>query len=336
MGAFTINLAHERRRRVRNSGPKEPRGGAAPGFDFGRPSVHCRVANRGCEYREQVGRDEGGRGVVEHLAARWRHSDRATWQARVERGEVLLHGRTARPDDVLRAGQWLAWRRPPWDEPDAPLAFAILYRDADLVALAKPRGLPTVPAGGFLEHTLLRLARRLHPELTPLHRLGRGTSGVVLFARTAAARAALLADWRAGRVDKRYLALVSGAPAHRAFDVDARIGRVPHPRLGDVYAATPAGKPALTRVRVVAARDAGTLVEARIPTGRPHQIRIHLAAAGHPLVGDPLYAPGGGLREHPGLPGDGGYRLHAWRLSFTHPTSGRRVEIECPPPGALA
>jgi 23S rRNA pseudouridine1911/1915/1917 synthase len=157
----------------------------------------------------------------------------------------------------------------------------------------------------------------------------------VLCARTPAARAALSADWRLGRVEKRYLALVSGTPERAAFDVAAAIGRVPHPRLDQVHAAAPAGKPALTHVRVVGPRAGGTLVEARIPTGRPHQIRIHLAVAGHPLLGDPLYAAGGGLRDDPALPGDGGYRLHAWRLAFTHPTVGRRVELECAPPPEL-
>lgn len=293
------------------------------------------MANAGCEYREQIGREGHGCELIAHLAARWRHSDAATWRARVERGELRLDERDARPGDVLCAGQWLVWRRPPWDEPDAPLAFAILHRDADLLAVAKPRGLPTLPAGGFLEHTLLHLVRRLHPEAVPLHRLGRGTSGLVLFARTAPARAALAADWRAGRVDKRYRALVSGVPSRGEFEVDAPIGRVPHPRLGDVYAACDRGRPALTRVRVLGPRDGGTLVEARIPTGRPHQIRIHLAAAGHPLAGDPLYAEGGGLRDDPGLPGDGGYRLHAQRLVFTHPATGRRVAICCAAPPEL-
>jgi 23S rRNA pseudouridine1911/1915/1917 synthase len=109
---------------------------------------------------------------------------------------------------------------------------------------------------------------------------------------------------------------------------------VPHPRLGQVHAVSSAGKPATTHVEVLEVRGDQSLVEARIPTGRPHQIRIHLAAAGHPLVGDPLYAAGGLPRdESPGLPGDAGYWLHAHRLGFVHPSTGRRIEIECAPPG---
>src|SRR5512139_1613185 len=114
--------------------------------------------------------------------------------------------------DVLRPGQSLVWRRPPWEEPAAPLSFAILHRDAHLLAVAKPRGLPSVPNGGFLEHTLLHRVRLHFPGAVPLHRLGRGTSGLVLFALTNQARREGAAAWREGRVSKEYLALVAGRP----------------------------------------------------------------------------------------------------------------------------
>jgi 23S rRNA pseudouridine1911/1915/1917 synthase len=216
-----------------------------------------------------------------------------------------------------------------------PLAFAVLFRDRDLLAVAKPRGLPSVPNGGFLNHTLLHVVRQTYPEATPLHRLGRGTSGLLLFARTAAARRLVTAAWREGRVEKVYLALVTGVPARQEFSVDAPIGPVAHPRLGTVHAAVAGGRPALTLVRVIGERDGNAVVEARIPTGRPHQIRIHLAVAGHPLLGDPLFVAGGVPGPEPGLPGDPGYRLHAYRLKLTHPTSGAVLELECPPPAAL-
>ena len=176
---------------------------------------------------------------------------------------------------------------------------------------------------------------RRMPAPAPLHRLGRGTSGLVLFALTREARRAVAADWRAGRVDKEYRALLSGRPAQDTFTVDVPIGPVPHPRLGSVYAASTAGRPALSHARVIAARGSDTLVSVTIATGRPHQIRIHMAAAGHPLVGDPLYAPGGTPRAEPGLPGDPGYWLHAFRLALTHPTTGVRLVLECMPPPLL-
>lgn len=291
--------------------------------------------NQGFEYREQVGPRQAGRSVLEHLARSHRHSSAETWRTRLEAGELSLDGQVARGVELLRPGQWLAWRRPPWEEPPAPLAFAILHRDEQLLAVAKPRGLPTVPNGGFLEHTLLRRVRALHPEATPVHRLGRGTSGLLLCARDDLARRRLAADWREGRVAKEYLALVQGRPAQERFSVDAPIGAVPHPRLGEVHAAAPDGRPALSHVRCLGPRAGGTLVCVRIETGRPHQIRIHLAAAGHPLVGDPLYVAGG--RPGPGgaLPGDPGYRLHSWRLGLRHPATGAALELECPPPEDL-
>jgi 23S rRNA pseudouridine1911/1915/1917 synthase len=282
--------------------------------------------NDGYEYREQV-EPRPGETVLAYLARRHPHSTAETWAARLAAGEVSLDGRVASEGVALRSGQRLVWRRPPWEEPAVPLAFAVLFRDAHLLAVAKPRGLPTMPAGGFLTHTLLHLVQAHLAGATAMHRLGRGTSGLVLFARTAEARRAVAKAWRSGAVVKRYRALVSGRPARDAFDVDAPIGLVDHPRLGRVYAAVREGKPSLTHVRVLEARDGQALVEATIPTGRPHQIRIHLAAAGHPLVGDCLYVAGGLPAPSPALPGETGYRLHAHRLELDHPLTGERLVL---------
>jgi 23S rRNA pseudouridine1911/1915/1917 synthase len=291
--------------------------------------------NAGFEYREEVGAEAAGRTVLAWLSRRHRHSTEETWRERIASGEVSLDGAIALAMEVLRPGQTLAWRRPPWEESVVPLGFAVLHRDEHLLAVAKPRGLPSVPSGGFLEHTLLFRVRRVYPEAVPMHRLGRGTSGLVLFARTRSARRAVAGEWRAGRVEKEYLALVSGAPAVESFTLDTPIGLVPHPRLGHIHAASPLGKPAVSHVRVLARRHGQAVVAVTIPTGRPHQIRIHLAAAGHPLVGDPLYVEGGVPGPDPALPGACGYRLHAHRLALAHPLSGVRLELECPPPPEL-
>ena len=294
------------------------------------------AVNEGYEYAERVGLDAEGLTVVDYLAARYRHSSAAEWALRVERGTVCVDDRRVSPLERLRRGQRVAWRRPGWEEPEAPEGFAILYRDADLLGVAKPAGLATLPGGGFLERTLLHQVRARFAGASPVHRLGRFTSGLVLFALHAEAQAALCRAFALRRVSKRYRALAAGDPVRDAFEIRQPIGLVEHPLLGRIHAAADDGKPATSRVAVLERRAAAFLCDVWIATGRPHQIRIHLAAAGHPLVGDPLYAAGG--RPAPGseaLPGHGGYRLHASELAFTHPRDGRLLVWTCQPPPVL-
>ena len=300
--------------------------------------------NHGHTHKEQIEAKAAGQSVLAHLLSRGGPATEADWRARLDDGEVQLDEVRASPEQKLRAGQWLTWARPPWVEPAVPLCAAVLYEDADLLAVAKPRGLPTMPGGGeFLEHTLLNLVRRRRPGATPMHRLGRATSGLVLFARTADAGRQMQQAFRERRVRKLYRALCSGTPARDRFTIDAPIGEVPHPLLGTVHGASEEGKPSRSHVRVLERRDANpgipgsagqALVEVEIETGRPHQIRIHLAFAGHALCGDPLYGKGG-LPFSVALPGDPGYFLHAYRLELPHPRTGEPLLIECAPPPAL-
>ena len=140
--------------------------------------------NAGWAYTERVEPGSDGRSVLAHYAASHRHSSLQEWDARIRRGEVELDGVCADANVILRPGQTLVWHRPPWEEPEAPMHYEVLHEDEAIVAAIKPSGLPTMPAGGFLEHTLMALVRRNYPEASPLHRIGRFTSGIVLFART--------------------------------------------------------------------------------------------------------------------------------------------------------
>jgi 23S rRNA pseudouridine1911/1915/1917 synthase len=181
----------------------------------------------------------------------------------------------------------------------------------------------------------LALVRQTYPGASPLHRLGRHTSGVVLFARTHEAASQLARSWRDRTVKKTYRALGFGSTRTEMYVIDVPIGPVPHPVLGTVQAACEGGKPSHSVAVVLEQRHDQTLFSVEITTGRSHQIRIHMAYAGHPLIGDSLYEAGGDLKRHPGLPGDGGYLLHAEKLQFMHPHTGQRMTVTATPPPEL-
>jgi 23S rRNA pseudouridine1911/1915/1917 synthase len=290
----------------------------------------------GWAYREQIGANTAGKTVLAHLASTYVHSSPDVWLERLTRGEVEVDGVVIDATAVLRPAQILVWHRPAWDEPPVPMHYDLCYEDANIVAVAKPSGLPSMAAGGFLRHTLLALVRSRYPEARPVHRLGRHTSGIVVFARSAEAAAALGHLWREREVTKHYLALASGVAMKDRFEIAAPIGPVPHRRLGSVHAVLATGKPSQTLAIVLERRRDSTLLRVDIRTGRPHQIRIHLAHAGHPLVGDRLYGCGGlPLSDAPALPGDGGYLLHAERLRFLDPVSRVPMDLTAPAPFEL-
>ncbi len=285
--------------------------------------------NSGYVYREQLGRAAQGQTVLAYLTQCYKHSTPQEWQVRLAAGEVQVDGRVVSGEALLRPGQLLLWQRPPWHEPGVPLHYQTVYQDAHLLVVNKPSGLPTMPAGGFLEHTLLHLVRRTHPTASALHRLGRGTSGLVLFGLDGPTRAAVSQAWRTHHIQKTYLALSAGRATQDEYIITTPIGPVAHSKLGRVFAAHPEGKASHSLARVRERRANATLFEVSITTGRPHQIRIHLASIGLPLLGDPLYAAGG--LPYPGsaaLVSDLGYWLHAWKLGFVHPATGQRIDVQ--------
>ncbi len=284
--------------------------------------------------------------MLSHLASLYPHSTSEAWQQNLNNREVTVNGVTATGSELLTSGQTLVWNRPPWIEPDCPQHFEVLFNDPHLLAVNKPGGLPTLPGGGFMENTLLRLVQKQISNANPVHRLGRATTGIVLFAKTPQVAAKLFANWNTSRIQKIYRALSQGIAQRDAYEILTPIGLVPHPRIGSVWAANPSGKPSKSLAKVISRAPSSTAssstsgtttFEVSLNSGRPHQIRIHLASIGHPLVGDPLYGlTGQPLENLPGLPGDGGYFLHAQFLNFQHPITGEQINLEAALPGGLS
>ncbi|MFM7086372.1 MAG: RluA family pseudouridine synthase [Cyanobium sp.] len=325
--------------------------------------------NQGWTYRDRISSREAGLLLTEVYARRHRHSSQAVWLERLAAGQIQRNGAPLWQDTPLQAGDRLSWQRPPWREPAVPAAWGVVHDDGDLLVIDKPNGLPVLPAGGFLEHTVLRLLERRHRHdpagvPRPVHRLGRATSGLLVCARSPDTRARLSRQLRestavgrgdgppdgamaAGRgVHKLYRALlVPGVLAlqpGQTVVIDTPIGRRPHPRLGALWCAAgdpspgqdSAVLPARSRLTLLERHPQADLVQVAIDSGRPHQIRIHCAALGAPLLGDPLYRPGGSA-DPQALPGEGGYRLQAWRLELPQPQGGW-LQLEVPEPLSLA
>jgi 23S rRNA pseudouridine1911/1915/1917 synthase len=295
------------------------------------------MLNRGYAYTTIISSKHHGQTLLSHLACLYPHSTQQAWQQKLNNGEVTLNGVIATGSESIIPGQTLVWNRPPWVEPDSPQHFEVLFDDPHLLAVNKPSGLPTLPGGGFMENTLLRLVQKRTPNANPVHRLGRGTTGIVLFAKTSQAASNLVADWNTPKIQKIYRALAQNIAQHDAYEIVTPIGLVPHPRLGQVWGANPGGKPSKSLAKVISRGTSTTTFEVSLHSGRPHQIRIHLASIGHPLVGDPLYGMGGQPLENlPGLPGDGRYFLHAQFLKFHHPITEEEINLEATLPAGFS
>lgn len=280
--------------------------------------------------------EEHGTTVLELYVARFAHADEREWRERILEGRVRLNGSVADAEARVRAGDELEFHRAPWIEPEAPRTFDVVHEDEHILVIDKPAGLQVLPAGPFTDVTLWTLVRESatdRSDAAPIHRLGRGTSGLVLFGKTFLARSALSLQFREQEPRKTYLA-ITDAPTTPGFELPSRalhpIGRIPHGPLR-IWVAHELGKPSKTRLRTVARSARGRLLVAAQPiTGRADQIRIHLAACGIPIAGDPLFGIGG-VAKSDVTPGRGGYHLHATSLAFVHPASGALVKLRSKP-----
>lgn len=301
--------------------------------------------------------DEGVRLDV-FLAQRLPDVSRAQVQRWIEAGIVEMNGKPAKPNMRLKAGDeiYLEPPAPPPIEPQPePIPLQVLYEDEHLAVVNKPRGMVSHPAPGAERGTLVNAALARFGRLSTVgaperpgivHRLDKDTTGLILIALTDTAHHALAEQIQRRLAERRYLALVWGVPRFERALVDAPIGRSESdrtrmsvkPPLHD-----PNARPAVTEFELRENLLVCALLEARLHTGRTHQVRVHAAYAGHPVVGDPVYGAGHSATQYGWKKADaralqelidrmGGQALHAYSLRFFHPVTQQEMHLTCEPP----
>ena len=306
-----------------------------------------RDISSGETHRFTVGPALRGERLDRAIASSLPELSRSRVQALLEAGRVQVDGKQGRASLRLKGGETLDVTIPP-PEPAVPepedIPLTLLHQDRDLLVLDKPAGLVVHPAAGHARGTLVNALLHhvsglsgvggvLRPGI--VHRLDKETSGCLVVAKNDAALQALQRAFQARSVEKTYLALMHGQPADTG-KLETLHGRHPRDRKRFTGRAK-AGKPAVTTWRVRTRLHGAALLEVGLETGRTHQIRVHLSELGHPLLGDALY---GGTRK-----GDarvkavqqllGRQALHAWRLAFAHPRTGKPIRAEAPIPADL-
>jgi 23S rRNA pseudouridine1911/1915/1917 synthase len=255
------------------------------------------------------------------------------------------------PSDRVRYGETVFIIRPPFEEPVAPRDFGILYEDEDVLALDKPPGLPVHPSATYHKNTLSHLLRERYGAHAPqiAHRLDKETSGVVVCGKHPDAERRLKRAFEDRRTQKTYLAIARGHVDPEEGSIEIPIGRAPEGLhlLMEPRSLDEGGSPAVTAYRALARERGLSMVELKPVSGRQHQLRVHLAALSHPIVGDKLYGPEGAapffefieagmtpaLERRLGLARQA---LHAYRLVIPHPRHERSLDLEAPLPEDMA
>ena len=291
-----------------------------------------------------VSTEDIGQRLDRYLVAALADISRSQIQTLIAGDAIQVNGRGSKPGYALRAGDeilvdlTLAFASADHVKAN-PLPLDIIYEDADLLVINKAPGMVVHPAPGHTEDTLVNALLAYYPQIGTaemdqrpgiVHRLDRDTSGLMIVAKNKHTQAALVEQMQGHEVVKRYLALVEGNIALDQGSIDAPIGRDPRHRQQMAITAT-GSREARTHFRVLERFARHTLLLLQLETGRTHQIRVHLKAIGHPVVGDPIYGSGSVIRNS---------RLqrqflHSYQLQFTHPESGEKLQFEVPLPADL-
>jgi len=290
--------------------------------------------------RFQVSSDEVGERIDAVLARRWDRPRRAA-HAALKDGAVTVSGVTVRPSYRLAEGDVVEGEVPPVSalRPIAEdIPIRVVYSDDRFLVVSKPAGLVTHPSGGHDSGTLVNALLGMGGPLSGMdtarpgivHRLDKDTSGLLLVARDDETHGAFVEAMKRREIKRIYLALVRGRPGSASGTIEAPIGR--HPIARRRMAVSAGGRPAVTHYRVLGSGEGTSLLEVDLESGRTHQIRVHLAHLGHPVLGDSTYGGGSELAVRLGL---GRPFLHAARLVFVHPGTGETIEVADPLPEDL-
>ncbi len=298
------------------------------------------------EQQVQLRVDEGGTRLDKYLSERIPGLSRSSTRRLIDAGQVTVNDEPARASYRVKSGDLLAVWLPSLTTPEPtpePIPLQVVHEDEVLLVVDKPAGMVVHPAPGHPGGTLVNALLARFPELADagndrpgiVHRLDRDTSGLILVAKQEKARRALQRQFKERQVHKTYLALLHGHLQPHWGRIEAPIGRDPNHR--QRMAVLAGAREAITEYHVLRrltaqeghAAEIYSLVKAEPQTGRTHQIRVHFASIGHPVVGDPVYG-----RRRSGLDVPRQF-LHAQRLEFRHPVSGHRLELEAPLPADL-
>ncbi|MCK4413242.1 MAG: RluA family pseudouridine synthase [Candidatus Eisenbacteria sp.] len=296
--------------------------------------------------RTQVAPVHVGIRLDRYLAHRFTYRSRTQWRRMIREGRITVNETAVRPARPLRSGDRIGYVPRKRPEPPIDRNYQVLYCDPVLVAVAKSGNLPIHPSGRYFHHTLLHMLLAEHPEwpqLRIVHRIDRETSGLLLFGRSRAATAELARQFRERQINKRYLALVDGSPRAERFLIDLPLGPARGSLIRKAVGVREDGLAARTEVRVLHRGTGWAWVEARPQTGRLHQIRVHLKAAGLPIVGDKVYGHSERfflkfIADEPLTPAEEAVlglprqALHAYQLRFRHPTDGTALTLTAPLP----
>ena len=297
------------------------------------------------DWTAEVGADQAGLRLDQAAAAIWPDFSRSRLTAMIRAGELTLDGQIVKPNRRLDGGEHLRLSATlkPHRTQDAPqpIALDVLYADDAVLVINKPAGLVVHPGSGNADGTLVNALLNYDPSLAPLpraglvHRLDKDTSGCLIVARTSRAHRVLVEMLKQREIHRHYQALVWGRMIAGGV-IDAPLGRHPVDRRRQVVRAD--GREAVTHYRIHRHLNAATWLDIKLQTGRTHQIRVHMAHAGFPIIGDPVYGRRGspaGLSEAQreawrAFPRQA---LHALRIEFSHPFDEREIEACAPLPG---